>query len=45
MQSLKTAGEFNIFVLNDHMQSNTNCEGRVAVRNNATYLNYSIGNT
>ena len=45
MQSLKTAGEFNIFVLNDHMQSNTDCEGRVAVRNNATYSNYGIGNT
>ncbi len=45
MNNFKIANDFNIYVLNDHTQSNVDSEGRVAVTNNATYSNYGIGNT
>ena len=45
MNNFKIANDFNIYVLNDHSQSNVDSEGRVAVTNNATYSNYGIGNT
>lgn len=41
--NFKIANEFNVYVLNDHKQSNTDSEGRVAVAGNATYSNYGIG--
>ncbi len=43
-KSLGTASYFNIFTLGNHIQSNTDAEGRVAVAGNAIYINYSIGN-
>lgn len=43
MNNFKVANDFNVYVLNDHVQSNVDSEGRVAVTNNATYLNYGIG--
>ncbi|MFV0249438.1 MAG: choice-of-anchor A family protein [Bacilli bacterium] len=43
MNNLGIANDFNIYTLNDHTQSNTDSEGRVAVAGNATYNNYSIG--
>lgn len=41
--NFKIANNFNVYVLNDHKQSNTDSEGRVAVGGNATYSNYGIG--
>ena len=35
--------DFNIFVFGDHEESNTDCEGRVAVGGSCNYENYSIG--
>ncbi len=43
MINLGEAQDFNIYVLNDHEQSNVDSEGRVAVLNNAIYSNYGIG--
>ncbi|MDS0526293.1 choice-of-anchor A family protein [Clostridium sp. SHJSY1] len=43
--ALGTASDFSIFVLNDHIHKNSDTTGRVAVGNNATYENYSIGNS
>ncbi len=44
MKNLGEAQDFNIYVLNDHKQSNVDCEGRVVVTNDAQYSNYGIGN-
>lgn len=41
--ALGSAKDFSIFVFNDHTQSNSDCEGAIAVGNRATYLNYSLG--
>lgn len=41
--NFKIANEFNVYVLNNHSQNNTDSEGRVAVAGNATYSNYGIG--
>lgn len=43
MNNFKIANDFNVYVLNDHAQSYVDSEGRVAVTNNATYINYGIG--
>lgn len=42
---LGTASDFSIFVLNDHVHKYSDCSGRIAVGNNATYEHYSIGNS
>lgn len=42
---LGTASDFSIFVINDHVHKSSDSTGRVAVGNNATYENYSIGNS
>ncbi|WP_187393494.1 choice-of-anchor A family protein, partial [Bacillus sp. E214] len=41
--NLGVANDFNIFVFNDHIQMNSDAEGRVAVGNKAHYTNYGIG--
>ena len=41
--TLGTAGSFNVFIFGNHIQSNVDSEGRVAVGENAIYNNYSIG--
>ncbi|MBU5317798.1 choice-of-anchor A family protein [Clostridium bornimense] len=42
---LGTASDFSIFVINDHVHKYSDCTGRIAVGNNATYEHYSIGNS
>ncbi|MBQ6631613.1 MAG: choice-of-anchor A family protein [Romboutsia sp.] len=42
-KSLGIASCFNIFALGNHIQSNTDAGGRVAVAGNAIYNHYSIG--
>ncbi|HEX3030567.1 MAG TPA: choice-of-anchor A family protein, partial [Clostridia bacterium] len=37
------ASDFNLFLFGDHVQSNVDSEGRVAVGGNATYSNYGVG--
>ncbi len=37
-----TANDFNIFVFGDHIQSNVDSEGRVAVGGSAIYSNYAV---
>ncbi|MFS0559057.1 choice-of-anchor A family protein [Brevibacillus sp. 179-C9.3 HS] len=37
------ANDFNVFVLGDHIQTNVDSEGRVAVGGNAVYNNFSVG--
>ncbi len=43
MINLSEAQSFNIYVLNDHIQSSVDSEGRVAVTSKAEYANYGIG--
>jgi choice-of-anchor A domain-containing protein len=40
--NLGPAGDYNIFVLNDHAQSNTDAEGKVAIGHNGTFTNFTI---
>ena len=41
--NLGVANEYNVFVLNNHYQSYSDAEGRVAVGNEAKYVGYGIG--
>lgn len=41
--NLGTANDFNVFILGDDTQSNTDSEGRVAVAGRAVLSNYGIG--
>lgn len=43
MNNFKIANDYNIYILNNHKQSNNHSEGKVVVTNNATYDNYDIG--
>ncbi|MBD3107155.1 choice-of-anchor A family protein [Bacillus sp. AGMB 02131] len=41
--NLGIANDYNVFVLNNHYQSYSDAEGRVAVGNEAKYIGYGIG--
>ena len=41
--NFKYANDFNVFVLGNTTQYNIECEGRVAIANNANLVNYSVG--
>lgn len=41
--NFKYANDFNVFVLGNATQYNIECEGRVAIANNANLVNYSVG--
>ena len=43
MNNFKIANDYNIYILNNHTQSNNHSDGKVVVTNNATYDNYDIG--
>lgn len=42
---LGPAQDYNLFILGDATNSNTDAEGRVAVGGNATFTNYSVGSS
>ena len=41
--NFKYANDFNVFVLGNATQYNIECEGRVAIANNANLVNYNVG--
>lgn len=41
--NFKYANDFNVFVLENATQYNVECEGRVAIGNNANLVNYNVG--
>ena len=43
--NLGVANDFNLFILGNHTQNNVDCEGRVAVKGNASYDNYTVGSS